>query len=186
MARVRNIEPGELPPDLAAIYREFAGGYGPFRNQVAVFAHVPAALRHLMSMLIELREAATLPKRALELAIVTVSKLNTCQYCVAHHTLFLMVEGVSAAGVERILDFQDHLEFDERDKLVVEYAIAAWEHPNRIRDELFTRLRRRFDEAQIVELTLRITLCGFFNKFNDALQIEEEPDALARMAALGA
>src|SRR5882724_2897774 len=176
MARVRSIPSSELPAELAAIYERFAGQYGPFRNQIAVFGHVPAALRHLMSMLIELREAATLPKRALELAIVTVSKLNTCQYCVAHHTLFLMVEGVSAAGVERILDFQDHLEFDERDKLVVEYAIAAWERPSRIPDALFTRLRSHFSEAQIVELTLRITLCGFFNKFNDALGIEEEAE----------
>ena len=59
MARVRNIPSSELPPDLAAIYERFAGQYGPFRNQAAVFAHVPAALRHLMAMLLELREAAT-------------------------------------------------------------------------------------------------------------------------------
>src|SRR5712671_2866784 len=161
MARVRSIPAGELPPDLAA-------------------------LRHLMSMLIELREAATLPKRTLELAIVTVSKLNACDYCVAHHTPFLVVEGVSPAGVVRILDYRDHPEFDESDKLVVEYAIAAWQHPNRVPDALFTRLRRHFGEAQIVELTLRITLCGFFNKFNDALGIEEEAEAVERLEALTA
>jgi hypothetical protein len=68
----------------------------------------------------------------------------------------------------------------------VEYAIAAWEHPNRIPDALFTGLRRHFSEAQIVELTLRITLCGFFNKFNDALGIEEEAEALERLEALTA
>src|SRR5882762_2222530 len=76
MARVRSIPSAELTRELAATYEAFAAGYGPFRNQVAVFAHVPAALRHLMAMLMELREAATLPKRLLELAIVTVSKLN--------------------------------------------------------------------------------------------------------------
>jgi AhpD family alkylhydroperoxidase len=184
MARVRNIGPEELPDDLAAIYREFAERYGPFRNQAAVFAHVPSALRHLMAMLLELRAAATLPKRALELAIVTVSKLNACDYCVAHHTPFLAVAGVSAAGAERLLDYQTHPELDDCDKLVVEYAIAAWEHPGRIPDALFARARRYFSEAQIVELTLRITLCGFFNKFNDALQIEEEPEARALPAAL--
>src|SRR5437764_998812 len=92
MARVRSIPSSELPSDVAAIYERFAGAYGPFRNQSAVFAHVPAALRHLMAMLLELREAATLPKRVLELAIVTVSKLNECDYCVAHHTPFLVVE----------------------------------------------------------------------------------------------
>src|SRR5215469_16011208 len=186
MARVHSIPPNELPADLAAIYERFSGQYGPFRNQIAVFAHVPAALRHLMSMLIELREAATLPKRVLELAIVTVSKLNECHYCVSHHTPFLVVEGVSPAGVGRILDYRSHPELDERDKLVVEYAIAAWERPNRVPDLLFTRLRAHFSEAQIVELTLRITLCGFFNKFNDALGIEEEPEAQAQIAALEA
>ena len=153
MARVRGIPSAELSPDLAGIYERFAGIYGPFGNQVAVFAHVPAALRHLMSLLIELREAATLPRRTLELAIVAVSKLNACHYCVAHHEPFLVVEGISPAGVDCILDYRNHSEFDERDKLVVEYAIAAWERPSRIGDALFDRLRRYFTEAQIVELT---------------------------------
>src|SRR5919205_1537003 len=183
MARVRDITADELQPDLAAIYRRFASEYGPFANQVAVFAHVPGALRHLMPLLMELRAAKTLPKRVLELAIVAVSQLNACHYCVAHHKPFLAVEGVSAAGADRLLDYRDHPELDEGDKIVVEYAIAAWEHPNRIPESLFERLRGHFSEAQIVELTLRITLCGFFNKFNDALQIEEEPEAVASLAA---
>src|ERR1043166_1590594 len=116
MARVRNTPADELPADLAAIYREFAGSYGPFRNQVAVFAHVPAALRHLMPLLIELRAARTLPKRALELAIVTVSQLNACHYCVPHHKPFLAVEGVSPAGADHLLEYQDHPELDASDK----------------------------------------------------------------------
>ncbi len=184
MARVRDIAASELPSELAQIYQEFAGSYGPFGNQVAVFAHVPAALRHLMQLLMELRAAQTLPKRYLELAIVAVSRVNECDYCVAHHKPFLAVEGVSSAGVDRILDYADHPEFDAVDRLVVEYAVAATERPGRLPDALFTRLRRHFSEAQIVELTLRITLCGFFNKFNDALQIEEEPEAAERVAAL--
>jgi len=184
MARVRSIPSTDLPPDLAAIYEQFADAYGPFRNQVAVFAHVPAALRHLMSMLMELRQAATLPKRSLELAIIVVSKLNECDYCVAHHKPFLAAEGISPDGADRVLDHATHPELTEVDRLVVEYTIAAWNDPHRLRDRLFDRLRQHFSEAQIVELTLRITLCGFFNKFNDALQIEEETEATARLAAI--
>ena len=179
MARVRNIDSAELPPELAEIYERFAGSYGPFRNQVAVFAHVPAALRHLFPLLMELREAKTLPKRALEIAIVVVSNLNACHYCVAHHKPFLEVEGISAAGIDRIMDWQDHPELDATDRLVVRYAIAAWETPNRIPEALFRAVREVFSEAQVVELTLRITLCGFFNRFNDALQIEEEAEVHA-------
>ena len=121
------------------------------------------------------REAATLPKRYLEIAIVVVSKLNECHYCVAHHKPFLAVEGISPEGIDRLLD-DDNPELDDVDRLVVEYARVAWETPNRIRESVFERLRQKFSEAQIVELTLRITLCGFFNRFNDALQIEEEAE----------
>jgi alkylhydroperoxidase family enzyme len=141
MARVRNIPSSERPPDLAAIYEQF-GQYGPFRNQAAVFAHVPAALRHLMAMLLELREAATLPKRLLELAIVTVSKLNKCDYCVAHHTPFLVSRVSHRPASNGYSNYRDHPEFDERDKLVVEYAIAAWERPNRISERSSPDLKR--------------------------------------------
>ena len=183
MARVRNIGADELPADLAAIFREFAGSYGPFANQVAVFAHVPAALRHLMPLLLELRAAKSLPKRTLELAIVAVSQLNACDYCVAHHKPFLAVEGVSAAGADRLLDFRDHPELDEADKLVVEYAIAVNNNWNRTRDDVFARLGKHFTEAQIVDLTFRTALTGAFNRFNDILQIETETAGMTREAA---
>ena len=177
MARVRDIGPAELPADAKAVYEQFVASYGPFRNQVAVFAHYPPAVKHLMGLLLEMRESGSLKRRHLELALVVVSKLNECHYCVAHHKPMLMVEGLSNAGADAVLDYQDHPELDEADRLVVEYAIAVTNNPQRIRDGIFERLRRHFDEAQIVQLTMRIALCGFFNRFNDALQIAEEAEA---------
>src|SRR5688572_10855571 len=151
MARVSDVPPEAVPPDVRDTYVSFASGYGPFRDQVGVFAHVPSAVKHLMGMLLELREQRNVPYRYIELAIVAVSKLNECHYCVAHHKPLLEVEGVSAEGAERILDYPEHPELDEVDKLVVEYAIAVTESPQRIRDNVFERLSRHFNEAQIVE-----------------------------------
>ena len=34
MARVSDVPPEAVPPDVQDVYRRFAGGYGPFRNQV--------------------------------------------------------------------------------------------------------------------------------------------------------
>jgi alkylhydroperoxidase family enzyme len=39
---------------------------------------------------------------------------------------------------------------------------------------VFDALRRHFTDRQIVALTVRIGLCGLFNKLNDALQVEFE------------
>lgn len=172
MARVRDIGPDEVPAEVRETYERFAGGYGAFRDQVGVFAHVPSSVKHLMGMLLELREQKNVPFRYIELAIVAVSKLNACDYCVAHHKPLLVVEGLSEAGADTILEFKDHPELDAVDRLVVEYAIAVTNAPQKIRDGVFERLRAHFSEAQIVELTLRIALCGFFNRFNDALQVD--------------
>jgi len=181
--RVSDITPDDLPDPLRRTYLRFIEECGPFRNQLGVLAHVPEALGHLMPMLMELRRAERVPLRYIELAIVTVSRLNDCEYCVAHHGPMLTVEGLSPGGVERILDYRDHDELDAADRLVVEYAIAVTQAPQRIRDGVFDRLRRHFDDAQIVELTLRIGMAGFFNRFNDALQIEHEPEVPAPVTA---
>lgn len=179
MPRVRDIPPDELSEPLRAIYLRFIEECGPFRNQLGVLSHVPPALQHLASMLMAMRDAERVPRRYIELGVVAVSRLNACAYCIAHHGPMLTVEGLSPAGVERILDYADHEEMDAADRLVVEYAIAVTETPRRIRNAMFDRLRRHFDEAQIVELTLRIALAGFFNRFNDVLQIAQEPEVLA-------
>jgi alkylhydroperoxidase family enzyme len=39
---------------------------------------------------------------------------------------------------------------------------------------VFQRLRKHFTDAQIVELTLRISLCGAYNRLTEALQIDNE------------
>ena len=174
MARVRNIPSSELPPDVARVYEDFASGYGPFRNQVAVFAHVPPAVKHIMGLLLELKAAQSVNWRYIELAIVVTSKLNECHYCVAHHKPQLKVEGLSEATIDRLPDTANASDLDETDKLVVEYTIAVTQNAQRIPERLFQQLRAHFSEAEIVELTLRIALCGFFNRFNDSLQIDNE------------
>ena len=174
MSRVRTITKNEVPLDLQEIYSKFSDGYSSFRNQIGVLAHVPSALNHIPSMLLELRETQNIPFRFVELAIVTVSKLNECQYCIGHHKPLLSVEGLSSSGIDSILDYKNHPELTDVDKLVIEYSIGVTNAPQKIKDTLFNELKIHFTESQIVELTLRICLCGFFNRFNDSLQIVSE------------
>ncbi len=184
MARVRDVTINEVPEDVRPTYRRFAGEYGPFLNQVKVFAHRPPAVKHLMGLLLELADEALLPKRYLEIALVVVSKLNECTYCVAHHTPRLVDQGLAPETVARILD-PDCPGLDDLDRLVRDYVVQVTDSPGRIRDAMFERLREHFTEAEIVELTLRTALCGFFNRFNDALQIGMEDGVIADMLSRG-
>ena len=182
MSRISIKTRDELPQKLRPLWDKMTT-YGAFENQAGVMAHRPPIFQHVWSLLVDLADEAVLPKRYLELALVTVSLLNRCTYCVSHHAPKLAIQGVSAEGAERLLDYKDHPELNELDKLVVEYAIAVTNDWNQTRDEIFTRLRQRFTEAQIVELTWRTALCGAFNRFNDILQFDIEDGVVVRDAA---
>lgn len=184
MARVRDVEIDEVPADIRPVYERFASEYGPFLNQVKVFAHRPPALKHIMGLLLDFADEAVLPKRYLEIALVVVSKLNACDYCVIHHSPRLVEQGFDAETVERILD-ETVPGFDEVDHLVRDYAVKVTNDFHRIRDKTFEDLRAHFTEEQIVELTLRTALCGFFNRFNDVLQIGVEDSAMTGMLSSG-
>lgn len=184
MARVRDVEITELPADVRPIYERFSRDYGPFLNQVKVFAHRPPAVKHIMGLLLDLADEALLPKRYLEIALVVVSKLNECTYCVAHHTPRLVEQGLPTSAAAQILN--DEVEgFDEIDYLVRDYAVQVTTKAQYMRDGIFEELKKHFTEAQIVELTLRTALCGFFNRFNDALQIGMEDGVIEDMLSKG-
>ena len=184
MARVRDVEIHEVPADLQPVYRRYAESYGPFLNQVKVFAHRAPALRHVMGMLLELADEAVLPKRYLEIALVAVSKVNECTYCVAHHAPRLVEQGLDPASVAAILEAEVP-GFDPLDTLVRDFAVAVTEDPRRMPATMVARLKEHFTEEQVVELTLRTTLCGFFNRFNEALGIEMEEGVVEDMLAAG-
>ncbi len=175
MTRIPPLTDDQMTPQARAAHTEL-GAYGPFDNWARVAAHCPPVLEHVSGMLTALRAQETLPRRALELAMVTVSKLNACDYCVSHHAPLLTVAGLSPEGAARLPDVEDHPELDACDKAVVLYAQAVTTRSGRMRDAEVSDLRDWFSNAQIVELTWRIALCGAFNRFNDALQIQIEPE----------
>ena len=140
MSRISIKTKEDLPQELWPLWEKMQG-YGAFENQAGVMAHRPPIFKNTWAMLTELAEEGVLPKRYLELCLVTASLLNKCTYCVSHHAPKLAVQGISEAGAARLLDYKDHPELDEVDKLVVEYAIAVTNNWNRTRDEMFVRLK---------------------------------------------
>ena len=184
MARVRDVEAHEVDTDLQPIYQKYGKEYGPFMNQVRVFAHRPVLLKHMMSLLLEMADESVVKKRHLEIALVTVSKINECRYCVAHHVPRLIENGLSAETVAQILS-PDCPGLDEVDRLIRDYAVQVTTESKRVSNSLFSRLRAAFTDPQIVELTFRIALCGFYNRFNEALQIEIEDGVTADLLSKG-
>ena len=184
MPRISEIEPETLPAASSEIFYKYVTEYGPFKNQAKVFAQRPPALRHIMGLLLELQNEAVLSKRYLEIALVTVSKINACQYCVAHHGPRMTRQGFDVDAFDQLLEDQVP-GFDDIDLLVRDYAIEVTNNFQYMGDEIFERLKIHFSEEQIFELTFRIALCGFFNRVNDALQISMEDGVVEDLVSIG-
>ena len=145
-----------------------------------VTAHCPHVLKHIVDLMDAFAAEGTMPKRYIEIAVVTVSRLNACRHCVGRHSVRLAGLGLSHETIEKILDPEPPA-FDAVDRLVRDYAVAVSEDSARMRDAIFASLQAHFDEAQIVELTWRIALAGAFNRFNNAMQVDLDDGHLAAL-----
>ncbi len=156
-----------------------AMGLERFMNQFAALAHHPPLAKAFQGVMQAYYTGSMVEKKYLELAILMISRLNQCNYCVIHHTPPALSQGISAAQLRAIEDgsWAESALFDPVERAVLRFAEQMNTRKGRIDDSLFDELGKIFDQAQIVELTVRIGMCEFFNRFNEALQLDIEPVA---------
>ena len=107
------------------------------------------------------------------LAIQSASTQIGCSWCVDYGYFEGMHDGIDPEKVRAASRWRECTLFDERERLVLEYAEAATESPARVPDELATRLHAHFDEAEIVELAAWVALENFRSRFNAGLGTAE-------------
>jgi alkylhydroperoxidase family enzyme len=64
--------------------------------------------------------------------------------------------------------------FTATEELVLEYADAMTETPVEVPESLFSRLREKFSEAQLVELTATVAWENYRARFDHAFGVEAE------------
>ena len=170
MPRVQEIDLTNLPPDLRDRLVEWRERVTGELTWPAVMAHRPAQLQHVLALMRSFARDGLIPQRLRELAVVTVSKANECSHCAGRHATRLHAAGLPHATIDALLD-EDCPGLSADERLVRDYALAVTRNAGRLRDSLFERLTARFSDAEIVELTLLVTLAGFFNAFNDAMGV---------------
>ena len=76
--------------------------------------------------------------------------------------------------MEALGDYQTSPLFSDTEKLVLEYADAMTETPVEVSDTLFRKLRGKFTDAQLVELTATLAWENYRARFDHAFGIEAE------------
>jgi AhpD family alkylhydroperoxidase len=186
----------QIAPELRPLWDDCERLAPTFRDLWATQANSPIVFRHIWGGLLEMKKASPVAARHFELAIVVVSSLNRCRFCVAHHVPLAEAAGTSAAQLAALRALtlgplpEDHAfpprpGFDADESLVVDLAYflvwaGTWANLNDVhprvvqtlRRRLYTRLAERFSPQQREELVWRITQCVAFNWHNEFFELD--------------
>ncbi|HYX68604.1 MAG TPA: hypothetical protein VE825_05695 [Terriglobales bacterium] len=80
--------------------------------------------------------------------------------------------GWSEDQISHLAESAGRADFTAREKTALRFAERMTLDSNRVDEELWADLRRHFDEGEVVELAAVIGLFNYFNRFNNALQME--------------
>jgi alkylhydroperoxidase family enzyme len=94
--------------------------------------------------------------------------------------------GISPEQIANLNRYRTAFNFSELERLVLEFADAMTRTPVEVPDALFARLREKFDEAELVELTSAIAWENYRARFDHAFGIEAENFSEGAVCALPA
>lgn len=165
--------------DIISIARQ-TSGYVP--TSMRIMAHKPDILRAFGGLIGAIMRTETeLPMETKWLTAHAVSTSAGCVYCQAHTAANGEKKGLSADKVQDLLNYRASPLFDDSERGVIEFGLAAGEVPNATNRSHFDGLREHFTEGQIVEMVSVIALFGWLNRWNDtfASDLEDAPRAFA-------
>lgn len=174
MARIEAPEkPSPLTRVVWRIARRQTGG--KLAEPVALMAHSPLLMNAYGGFEMAFERSKRAPRNLKALAELKASALCGCEWCMDFGSWLARNKmGITEEQLRELPNFRDSDAFDEDEKLVLEYAEGISRTPVEVPDEVFDRLRERFDEAQIVELTWAAAIENLRARFNWALGIDSQ------------
>jgi AhpD family alkylhydroperoxidase len=172
-ARIRGVERSSNPL-VRYVFRESRKRFGRVPVPVAVTAHHPPLLAGYGMLELVTERSHRMDERLKQLAELKAAQLAGCEWCLDFGSALVRSKGITDEEMRALVDYADSDVLGPDDKLVLDYATGMSRTPVEVSDELFERLRARFDEAQLVELTSVIALENYRARFNWALGIQEE------------
>jgi 4-carboxymuconolactone decarboxylase len=140
-------------------------------DPIAVQGHHLKMLSGYGALEIAFMRSNRAPERLKHLMELKAGAICGCEWCMDYGSAISRKVGVSEDQLRALPEFRDSDLFDADEKLVLEYAEGISRTPVEVSDELFARLRERFDEAEIIELTWAASIENLRARFNWALGI---------------
>lgn len=143
---------------------------GDVPNVLRALAHSPEMLEGFLAL------NAALPRTKLdgklrELAYITASELNGCDYCRHHHRTTGKKVGLDDRQIEETTQFETSDAYDDLQRDVIRYAREATRQVV-VSEPLLQRLQSSLSDRELVELATTVALANFTNRITGTLKME--------------
>ena len=172
MSRISRLDRSEVTPEIATLYDKAFALRGNVPNMFRVMAHRPEIFATMQAHFGAVLNTGTVSTRLKELIIVRTSQVNVTPYCLASHTILARNLGWSDDQLAHLADWPQREDFSPAEKAALRLAETVTRDAHAVSDEQFAELRSFYSEGEIVELLCAIGLFNYFNRFNNALQME--------------
>ncbi|MBA2674736.1 carboxymuconolactone decarboxylase family protein [Ramlibacter sp.] len=180
--------PPETTPELKPYFDFFLGTLGFTPNSVLTMQRKPK----LVQAFAQLNGAVMDPDGEVDLGFRRLighvaSKAAGCIYCQAHTLLGAHNFGISEEKLADVWSYATSPHYSERERIALDFSLAAASQPNDVTDALFARLRAHWSEGEIVEILGVVAMFGFLNRWNDSMAtpLEARPVEVATQAVGG-
>jgi uncharacterized peroxidase-related enzyme len=147
MARIAYVEKENAPDNVKAVYEQLEKTFGMVPNVLKGMANSTELFMGFMPFLGAALGPSKVDNATKELAILTTSKLNGCNYCTTHHTAAGKRAGLTDEKLAATPD-ETSPAFDDREKAVVRFSKELAQNVAASQESL-DELRKYFDEGQI-------------------------------------
>ena len=173
MPRIAVIRQENAGREAAAILKEIEGAFGMVPNLFKTYAHHPPLLEANWNKVKAVMMQGNLSRKLKETIALTVSRDNSCSYCVSAHTAALKSIGVSDMELKAIEEDPNKTDFSAKEKALLNFVRMANKEPLRITEAEFKSLQTAgATKSEIVEALGVMELFTAFNKFLDSLSVE--------------
>lgn len=164
-------------PELAEYFVKLAKRNGYLPNSQLTMQRRPKLLKAYA----QLSAAIWDPEGSVDLGLRRLighvaSRAAGCHYCMAHTAGHALHSGIDDAKLAAVWEYRTSPLFTAAERAALDVALAAGQVPNDVTDEMFTELRKHWNEGEVVEIVAVIALFGFLNRWNDTMATPLEAD----------
>ena len=133
--------------------------------RIDVYKYLTSDAAQAMLSLGKAVESSGLERSLLELMKVRASQINACAYCIDMHTKDARARGESEQRLYALSAWRETPFFSDRERAALEWTEAITRiAETQVPDDVYERVRRHFDEPQLVALTFAAVEINAWNR----------------------